>query len=79
MACHHPRTRRHCQSHGGSMNDYTAAIQEAYSFRRPAFIVGQGLMEGMIAGGLTESEDHPILLVLAGVLFAVAFILAAFL
>lgn len=38
------------------MNDYTAAIQDAYSFRRPAFIVGQALMEGMIAGGLTEKE-----------------------
>ena len=38
------------------MNDYTAAIQDAYSFRRPAFIVGQALMEGMIAGGLTERE-----------------------
>ena len=38
------------------MNDYTDAIQEAYSFRRPAFIVGQALMEGMIAAGLTERE-----------------------
>ena len=38
------------------MNDYTIAIQDAYSFRRPANIIGQALMQGMIAGGLTERE-----------------------
>jgi hypothetical protein len=38
------------------MNDYTDAIEGAYSFKRPAYIVGQALMQGMIAGGLTEAE-----------------------
>jgi len=38
------------------MNDYTDAITDAYSFKRPAYIVGQALMQGMIAGGLTEAE-----------------------
>ena len=38
------------------MNDYTDAIRDAYSFNRPAYIVGQSLIEGMIAGGLTEDE-----------------------
>lgn len=38
------------------MSDYTDAIKDAYSFTRPAYIVGQSIMEGMIAGGLTETE-----------------------
>ena len=38
------------------MNDYSDAIRDAYSYRRPAAIVGQSLMNGMIAGGLTEAE-----------------------
>lgn len=38
------------------MNDYTNAITDAYSFKRPAYIVGQALMQGMISGGLTEAE-----------------------
>lgn len=38
------------------MSDYTDAIRDAYSFNRPAYIVGQALIEGMIAGGLTEAE-----------------------
>lgn len=38
------------------MSDYTDAIRDAHSFTRPAYIVGQSLMEGMIAGGLTETE-----------------------
>ena len=37
------------------------------------------MRQRLAARSVTESEDHPILLVLAGVLFAVAFILAAFL
>jgi hypothetical protein len=38
------------------MTDYSDAIRDAYSYGRPAAIVGQSLMDGMIAGGLTEAE-----------------------
>jgi len=38
------------------MIDYSDAIRDAYSYGRPAAIVGQSLMDGMIAGGLTEAE-----------------------
>lgn len=38
------------------MKDYTDAIKEAFSFNRPAYILGQALMEGMIKAGLTEEQ-----------------------
>ena len=38
------------------MSDYTDAIKDAYSFTRPAYIVGQALIRGMIKGGLTEAQ-----------------------
>lgn len=37
------------------------------------------MRQRLAARSATEREDHPILLALAGILFAVAFILAAFL